>query len=260
MSNADQVIDALSAVHDDLDRRVVSMTDDDLRGPSGASEWTVAQVLSHIGSGAEITRGTLEAALTGATPPDNQSVWDRWDAMSPQEQAEGARASDAALVARYEGLDARTRSELQITLGFLPAPVGLDLAGTLRLNEQALHLWDVAVATDDAATVHPAAVPVLLDGFAGPLGFMFGFLGKSGPEATLAVRTSSPDLTFTLRTGEQVALTTGEPSAYDGALVLPAEAFLRLVFGRLKPGRTPDGVSVEGPLDLAALRAVFPGF
>ncbi len=205
----------------------------------------------------EITPSTLESALTWATPPDDSSVWDRWDAMSPREQADGARASDAALVERYEGPDTGTGADLQITLGFLPAPVGLDLSGTLRLNEQALHPWEVA--SDDAAAVQPAAVPVLLEGFAGQLGGMLGFLGKPGPEATREVRTSSPDLALTLRTGEQVALSTGEPSAYDGTLALPAEAFLRLVFGRLTSGRTPDGVPVDGPLDLSALRAVFPG-
>ena len=43
----------------------------------------------------------------------------------------------------------------------------------------------------------------------------------------------------------------------DAELVLPAEAFVRLVYGRLDPGHTPP---VEGDADLDELRAVFPGF
>lgn len=254
MSNADQVIDALRAVHDDLVRRVGAMSDEDLGGPSGADEWTVAQVLSHIGSGAEISLATLEHALTGAAKPENQSVWDRWNAMSPREQADGAVASDTALVERYEGLDAATRDSLQVDLGFLPQPIPVDLAGTMRLNEAALHLWDV----DPSSPVQGEAVPVLLDAYAGPLSFMLRFLGKEGPAATLAVRTSGPERELTLTTGEHVTLAAGAPDAPDGTLALPAEAFVRLVVGRLK-GDT-GAVSVDGPLDVAALQRVFPGF
>jgi hypothetical protein len=43
----------------------------------------------------------------------------------------------------------------------------------------------------------------------------------------------------------------GEPD-----LVLPAEAFIRLVYGRLDADHTP---AVAGSADLDALRAAFPG-
>jgi len=51
------------------------------------------------------------------------------------------------------------------------------------------------------------------------------------------------------------------PGAADGSaasdLVLPAEAFERLVYGRLDPAHTPD---VEGDASLLdELRRVFPG-
>ena len=52
----------------------------------------------------------------------------------------------------------------------------------------------------------------------------------------------------------------GRRRAVDAAvapdLVLPAEAFVRLVYGRLDPDHTP---AVRGTADLAELRAVFPG-
>ena len=65
----DATVDALRATHDELAAVVRGLADDELLAPSGASEWPVAQVLSHLGSGAEIGLATLQAALTGAPCP-----------------------------------------------------------------------------------------------------------------------------------------------------------------------------------------------
>ncbi len=150
---ADIPIQALRVVHEDLAARVSSYADADLGRPSGAAEWTVAQVLSHLGSGGEIGLAGLAAAQAGSPPPEqsfSQSVWDRWDTMTPRRQADECIASDAALVAAYEGLDGATRSSLRVKLRFLPEPIGADMLAALRLNESALHGWDVAVADDPA--------------------------------------------------------------------------------------------------------------
>jgi hypothetical protein len=68
--------------------------------------------------------------------------------------------------------------------------------------------------------------------------------------------TTEPARTFVLSVGEQVTL---QPSAAAGSdpVVLPAEALLRLVYGRLDPDHTPAGV--DDPR-MATLRGVFPGF
>lgn len=58
MSETDNVISALSREHDQLAALVSTFTGDDLRRPSGASDWDVSQVLSHLGSGAVINLGT----------------------------------------------------------------------------------------------------------------------------------------------------------------------------------------------------------
>ena len=130
-ATADATISALRSTHDELVAVVRGLTDEQLRDPSGASEWPVAQVLSHLGSGAEIGLATL-AAATGEREPlgdgFNQSVWDRWNAMSPREQADGFVDSDGALVAAYEALTPEQRSDLQVKLGFLPMPLPVALA------------------------------------------------------------------------------------------------------------------------------------
>ena len=125
---ADRTIDALRATHDGLAALVPGLTDEQLTGPSGAAEWTVAQVLSHMGSGAEIGLATLETALgagPAAGPGFNESVWDRWNAMSPREQATNFLDHDARLVAAYEDLTDEQRTTAEVDLGFLPQPLPL---------------------------------------------------------------------------------------------------------------------------------------
>jgi hypothetical protein len=60
---------------------------------------------------------------------------------------------------------------------------------------------------------------------------------------------------FSLTTGPDRLRCTGDGGAPD--LTLPAEAFIRLVYGRLDPEHTP---SFDGdPELLDSLRSVFPG-
>ena len=163
---ADRIIAALRSGHDHLTSLVRGLGTVDLTRQSGAEAWDVSQVLSHLGSGAEIALAVLDGALDGTGPRGadfNKSVWARWDAMPPSERAEGFAAANETLVARYESLDARTREELRIDLGFLPVPVDLATVAGLRLSEFTFHTWDVEVAFDPAAVLAPAATGPLLD-------------------------------------------------------------------------------------------------
>ena len=85
MGNADAVIAALRSGHDGLAGHVSGFGDDDLARPSAAADWDISQVLSHLGSGAEIAHATLQAALDGAPNPGpdfNNGIWDTWNARS----------------------------------------------------------------------------------------------------------------------------------------------------------------------------------
>jgi uncharacterized protein (TIGR03083 family) len=175
--SADQAIAALRSGHDDLSALVRGFGPDDLTKPSAASEWDVSQVLSHLGSGAEIGLASLEASLAGGeTPGDdfNKSVWARWDAMTPAERSDAFGPSNQRLVERYEALDPAQRAELRVKLGFMPEPVDVATAAGFRLNEFALHAWDVKVAFDPTATVAAEAIPVILD----PMAFFLGWVSR----------------------------------------------------------------------------------
>jgi len=260
---ADETINALRSGHEDLATLLRGFTAADLTRPSGAAKWDVSQVLSHLGSGAEINLASLDGALEGTGNPGgdfNQSVWTRWDAMSSQERAESFLTADEALVRRYEGLDAATRQNLRVDLGFLPVP--LDVAGVagLRLNEVAHHVWDIKVAFDPAATLAPEATPLLFDQAA----MLMGFLGKAheldGGPVTIAVNTTSPVRSFGLAIGETVSLAEA-PGDPDATLDAPAEWWLRLLTGRHAPEHTPATVTLSGgTVTLDDLRRVFPGF
>ncbi len=102
----DRTITALRAEHDTLADLVRTLTDEQLAATGGAAEWTVAQVLSHLGSGAEIGRAPiLRATGEDVTAEDNQSIWARWDASTPRAQAEGFLESNARWLELVEAPD-----------------------------------------------------------------------------------------------------------------------------------------------------------
>jgi uncharacterized protein (TIGR03083 family) len=263
MSNADEVIAALRSGHESLAEQVSGFSDDDLARPSGAADWDISQVLSHLGSGAEISRATIAAAVDGKPNPGpdfNHAVWDKWNAMTRRERADGFLRSNQALLTLLESLDASTRDELRIDMGFLPAPADVAIAARMRLSEFTLHSWDILASSDEQAALPADATAALLHGEPN----MIGWIGKAAPlngrQTVVAVRTTEPASVFALRLQDPVSLDFELPEQPDGTLMLPAETWLRLVSGRLAPQYTPASVVATGAADLDLLRQVFPGY
>jgi uncharacterized protein (TIGR03083 family) len=251
-------LEVLSASIDRLATLVHSLTPQQLRQQAYPSEWTVADVLSHLGSGAEITRGRLDGDV------DMQSVWDAWNAKDPDAQAADALEADAALRLRLAALTPEEREQLRFAMG----PMELDLPTFLgmRISEHALHTWDVAVTFDDTATVPPDAAGLIVDNLA----MMAPFAGKpTGADRRFAVHTVGPTRQFEIvLRPDGVTLTPGVPGVPGdpghpghpkGApdLELSADGLIRLVYGRLDPDHTPTVRGSEADLD--ELRRAFPG-
>ncbi|WP_086847110.1 maleylpyruvate isomerase family mycothiol-dependent enzyme [Amycolatopsis kentuckyensis] len=252
----DRTITALRSEHDTLADLVRGLTDDQLVVPSGAAEWTVAQALSHLGSGAEIGRAPIaRAAGETVAAEDNPTIWARWDASAPRAQAEGFLEHNARWLETVEALTPEQRSSLTVDLGFLPEPVPLVTALGMRLNEVANHSWDVRVAFDKNAGVDGGSADVVLDLLTGPLGFMLGFLAKPA-ELAAPVSVAVPGAGLVIDDAVTVVDHLEAPTATFAG---PAEAFVRLVNGRLKPPYD-HGVTVDGGVTLDELRRVFPGF
>ncbi|MDQ1702705.1 MAG: hypothetical protein QOF57_1957 [Frankiaceae bacterium] len=256
MTDAQPWIDALRNSHERLAKLVAGLDADDVRSPSYAKEWTIADVLSHLGSGAEHHRLMLDAALTGGEAPGGeqmQPIWDRWNAKSPDEKAADVIPTDAATVQRLLALTDAERASAHLTW------IGMefDLAGVVgtRLAEHAVHTWDVAVMREPGAVVSADAVSVLIDTVLRTA----RWAAKPSEKAfTLAVTTTEPAREFTLRGGETPALTAGATEEADGSLTLSAEQLIRLVYGRLDDAE--DAVLAADGITFDDLRTVFPGF
>jgi len=248
-------ISALRHSHAVLRAAAGPLDDAQLRQPSYNPGWSIAQVLSHLGSQAEIFGLFLDAGLSGQDPPGQDAfppIWQAWNARSPQAQAADALRADNAVIERFENLDAGQRERLRLKL----FGMDLDTAGLarLRLSEHAVHTWDIAVALDPAATVAADATGLLID----TLSRLAARTAKpGGTRRRLQISTSSPVRHFTLDIGETVTLAPAPSNAGLPELALPAEALIRLVYGRLDRAHTPPVQTRR--VDLDELRQIFPG-
>lgn len=253
---ADRTIAALHAEHDTLVALLANVTDDQLNSPSGADDWTLAQVLSHLGSGAEIGRAPIaRAAGESVDAEDNQTIWARWDGSTPADQAAGFVRHNARWLETVDALTPEQRSSLTVDLGFLPEPVPLVTALGMRLNEVASHTWDARVALDPSAEVLAESAAVLVELFAGPLAFMVGFTAKPG-ELSESVSVAAPGAGLVIGDAVSVVTEVESPTAtFHGSTA----ALIRLLTGRLKEPYA-KGVTVDGAVTLDDLHRVFPGY
>jgi uncharacterized protein (TIGR03083 family) len=255
--------------HDRLSTLAEALSPEDLRRTSYCDEWSVAQVLSHLGSGAEIFSMILDAARSGTEPPGLEGfrvVWDRWDAKDPDQQRVAFRAADSAFLESLESLDDPLDSFVITAMGRQ-----MDMAEFLgmRLGEHAVHAWDVGVSFEPTEVVDAHAVELLID----RLPAVGTALGRPAPDVArspqrVVVATTDPIRAYTFDVGATVTVAEagrdgdGQPTRVD--LHLPAEALLRLVYGRLDADHTPpldpadDATSATSILDV--LRATYPGF
>jgi uncharacterized protein (TIGR03083 family) len=251
------VTDGLQALHNSVQhlKDLASAMDSEYYTSSAyPSEWTIADTFSHLGSGAVIGKQGFENSITHreADPAFNTSVWDEWNAKDPAAQVSDCLQSDAAFLTVLEGATEDERGEFSMNLG----PFAFDFAGLigLRLGEHVLHTWDVEVPFNASATLPSDAADAILNN----LQFVAARAARpNGVVRDVTVRTSNPNRTFTLVLKGDSAELREESHNGDVDLEIPAEAFIRLVYGRLDPGHTPDSVSGDV---VELLRGVYPGF
>lgn len=255
-------IATLRRSHDNLVSIVKPMTPEQVRAGSYCRDWTNAQVLSHLGSGAEIALMSLPGAL-GEGPLANRDdfpkVWDVWNAKGPDEMAADGLESDERHVQRLEQLSDEELAAARMDVFGMQ----LDAAGIvrMRLGEHVVHTWDVAVTQDPGATVQADAVALLIDN----VQYLAPRLGKPLAEPfRVRITTTGPHRDYLLTSGESISLMNWRPDgdATDAGVpqvTMPAEALLRLSYGRLDAEHTPS--SVTGDADaLDKVRQMFPGF
>lgn len=249
-------VTALRRSQDRLAAAVSGLDGAGLRTPSYASEWSIAQVLSHLGSQGEIFGLLLEAGLSGSDAPGQDAfppIWEAWNSRSPEEQAADSVAVNEEFVSRLEAVDPARRDAFRL------AAFGMDLDFTtflrLRLAEHAVHCWDITIALDDSATIVPEAVELLVD----VVPDLVARVGKP-TEASFVVQvsTTDPERRYALVT-DGVRLEPWSERDVAGVLQLSAEELVRLVYGRLDAAHAPTARLEAPALSLDDLRAIFPG-
>jgi hypothetical protein len=264
-----EVLNALKREYQTLVNDVESHPASYVEQDSFCSEWKNYQVISHLGSGAEIFQRTLESALDGKealTPEGRQAIWGYFDGLAPSEVYPQFKDRVGKLIAYLEALPESKHNEIVPTFaGNLPLPRAL----LTRLNEMALHVWDILVKQnpqaklndDSAALLLPMVVDRLpnrakregLDELHGrPIGFDI-----SGPAGRQ----------FRLKPGgEQASVEDGLPTNPLFTVKMSSEAFQRMVSGRepIDKAVTAGTAQVSGDTGsmaaYPALNKIFPGY
>jgi uncharacterized protein (TIGR03083 family) len=260
VGNARRWIAALRASHERLTGILAGLDTSKLTEPSYDDDWTIAQVLSHLGSGAEVFSLIVEAGVNGQDPPGREmfpAIWDAWNAKAPEQQAKDAEESDKVLVEQLEALDDTQLEEFRLNM----FGMDLDAAGVvaMRESEHALHSWDIEVMLDPWARLAQDAVDLLIDTAPKRAPMAAKPIGKP---LNVFIETTDPKRKFLFSLDETASFS--EDASDSGGTVesniqLPSEALIRLVAGRLDPDHTPPEVEADGDT-LSDLRQAFPGF
>lgn len=243
-----------------LTETVYALPDEALSRPSFATGWSIAQVLSHLGSAAEISTMLLERGIDGdATGPrteDTYPVWERWDSLSGPAQRDAWREADRRHREVLDSLDTGQRESVRVP--YFAGSLSIPVYAGYRLSEQSVHAWDIEVALSPAAAIPAPETELLwerLDRVA--TRFRDGrTLARLGP-SQVAVALTDLGRTVCLDLAAELHLYRCEPAEPVGTVSGSAEAVLRLVYGRNLP---QDAVTVTGAVTLDDLRALFPGF
>ena len=254
-----QCLEQLHKGHDDAVSLARSLTADACERVSYCPDWTVAEVFSHLGSGAEIGLAILDSALRQQPGPDPAPIWERWNALPPPAMVSEFIETNSRYLDALDRVAAIDDSALRLHFH----NVQIDFATHLvfRLTEQAIHTWDVRVAFQPEAEIDADAARVLVDTY--PVSLMGGFTnphvaGQIRP-ARILVHMVEPDRTMSIDVGENVEIHRGtiKDAVYSARISLPtAGAWVRLCTGRLDPAHTPGRVSSVGRPDLDGVRAL----
>ena len=264
-NDARRVARASRAECDDLLAYLEQLPAEGWTEQSACADWKVYQVISHLSSGQQINQARLEAALRGTKPMSDdqrQAIWDYFDSLPPDQMLPDFHKANEDYFALVETLSAH---ELGQTIPWFLGPVPVATALTTRLNEQALHAWDVRWARDQQATLSPAGVPELLE-LALTSGGVSRLANKEEASKVAGQRfqllLSQPDGELVLEfQSDGVSARRGRVTDPELTARLPAEALCRMIWGRYDLAVAIDSgeAQLSKPELAEPLKALFPG-
>jgi uncharacterized protein (TIGR03083 family) len=246
--------------HEALAALAQDLSESELEIPSFASEWTVAQVFSHLGSGGEINSSNLRGALgiEPRIPHDSyKQLWARWDALPPRRQVDEFRRWHAELVERFEQIleSSHPDRDVETVMGTMSAA---QLA-EIRLREAAIHRWDIAVVLDPDSELRADSVRVLLNQLPGMMQRLADDeAADASPIDSVGLRATDHDMQYELQFLEEPTLREVGDGAPSAMLELTSETLIRLFYGRLRE-RDEAGIAERPPGLLLELRKIYKG-
>ncbi|OZC74656.1 hypothetical protein CH274_21780 [Rhodococcus sp. 06-418-5] len=247
---------ALQTASNDLRHLVDGLSTEDLSLASRDGDWTVAQVLSHLGSAAEICTDLVRRGLAGDHRGPQRDeltpIWDRWNDLGPAEQRLQWQRADAAHLELLAGITVEQEKSLRVP--YFAGPMDLTTYLGYRLSEHALHGWDVAVTFDPSATVGQLdLVWQRIDMIASR--FHDGAVRQRlAARQILLLHSDHRDL---LVVDDEVHIETGTDRSAPSTVTATSDVTTRLVYGRLRP---EDDMDISGPTARDDLVQLFPGF
>ena len=234
--------------------------------PSACALWAVREVVAHLTGGAERQMQSIVRGRKGdAAPPPGFAPLDVAALSASNAQRDmalrerlGETLLDAFvtqydrlghLLARFDPGDWDTRC-WHARRGAMPARAYVDL----RIQELAIHDWDIRAAFEPAPHLAPESLPILVHMTPTWLGMSF----RPGPRLAAPVlyrfhvtgaAPSSPEVVVT---GEAFQVRPVAPSKADVALHCDAETYLLFLYGRLPAARgvTAGRLAVDGDFGL----------
>lgn len=255
--NQTEVLDALFAVWDDIERLLATVPAADWRRPTALPGWSIHDVVAHIIGTESMLAGTPTpesgvdvAALDHVRNPIGE-LNEHWIVTLRDETAE-------AMLGRYREVIARRRATLpQLSAeewnAVTATPAGPDSYGRfmrIRIFDCWIHEQDIRQAlgrpsTDEELT-GPAARQAL-DEIAASMGFVVGKLGKAPAGSRVAFELTGP-LARTIRVAVDGRAAVVEEFDAEPTTVIRLDGlqFTRLCGGRPLCGSRPSAIEFDG--------------
>ena len=217
-------------------RHVRGLDDAGWDSASWCEGWTIREVVAHLAEGVDRFTQQVRGALAGH--PIEFSMAERdarrqvVKALPPPELINELKRRTGAF---YEYLE--TLSTDQLTAATVPMAAGLTpplSIAYLRLQEPAIHRWDILAPTTPDATLDPESAALLIDYVLGNAARQTRPEALAGLDATYRLRVEGPSggaVAISCREGKATASRVDDAGTAD--LTLPTEALVRLLWGRM---------------------------
>ena len=267
--NMPQTIALLRSESDALAEFLAGLDDAGWARQSACDAWTVADAASHIAQGSQGSSLALTRARNGdPSPPEGSRLLEAGDRASEPtaERAIAFRTGKAAselLQAYREGADLLVQTALELQpedwekpsfhrRGLIPVHENI----TRRIQEIAIHGWDIRSAFDPASEISEAGAQEIATVAHRWLGVCFVPL-EGGANARFRFEVSGPNAFSedVVLEGDGFRIEPAGDTTPDVTFRANTSAYVLLVYGRLdiSSGSTPVQLEIDGPLETALL-------